>query len=458
MTLLWFLIGILLGSVVARWALLRKIGSIHTLSEKVIQQAEQKAKNAFQTRENDLSAQSREQLREQDKIRQEKSRLAELDKRLKALSQELQKQEKENLRLSKLTQDELRQEEKAALSKEFQAARKEAESGLETEATRLLLNALTRQSSAQFPEAGQTTLLLQSPDIKSKIVGKEGRNLRAFEELAGVSLLIDELPNGVILSCYSPERRFIAERALKMLLQDGRINPDRIQEAITEVQNNLSQEFIELGKEAARQTHVHDLSTPILETLGKLHIRTSFAQNVLSHSIEVAAIMGLLAAEMRLNEALARRIGLLHDIGKALPSETGHSHAISGANFAKLHHEKMDVTNGIACHHEEVAPSSFEAALCKIADTLSAARRGSRATPNPTREKNLEELARSFPGVSDAFALQAGRELRVIVQPDAVDDAKADALLHKLSSEINANGAHPVKITLIRESRFVNVR
>jgi len=464
MTLIWFLVGLLLGTLLIKLYYQQKIGTLSALSEKLIQQAEHKSKTLLQTRENSLREREYEIQREQEKLKSELKKAHDLEKKLRSESTAILKQEKELERIAGLTHKEAREEiiqhEQKALAKQLTHMRAQATDSLEDEATRLILTALTRLSGAEIPEASQTIYPLKTLELKSKIVGKEGRNIRAFEEIAGVTLLIDELPDSIVISCYSPERRFVATRALDSLFSDGRINPERIQETILRVQSNLPTEFYTLGEQAALQVNVHNLSPELLQTLGKLYIRTSFTQNVLAHSVEVAELMGMLAAELQLDEPLARRIGLLHDIGKALPAESNHSHAISGANFAKRHHEKESVVNGIACHHEECPPTSFEAALCKVADTLSASRRGCRPTKaRPDRESELEKIARSLPGVHEAFALQAGRELRVIVKPQEVTDEGAEALLHMLSRKIDeeSSNAPKVKITIIRENKLVKI-
>lgn len=316
-------------------------------------------------------------------------------------------------------------------------------------AMNILLTAMQRNALSAASEQTVTTLALPQEEMKGRIIGREGRNVRLFERLTGVQVLLDETPGMVVLSSFDPLRRHLAKTAMSVLLEDGRIHPTRIEEVVDRAEKDLNKQIRRMGEEAALQAAVVPLHPELHWLLGKLHFRMSYGQNVLQHSIEVAFFMGHLASELGLNAALARRIGLLHDIGKALSQEVEGSHEILGAERAKEYGETLEVENGIACHHGKVEPICLEARLCAIADTLSAARVGARMevlTSYVQRLQELEELVQSFPGVYKVHALQAGREVHVFVDPEIVEESALSKLAQEITTKIEKQLKYSGKI------------
>lgn len=319
----------------------------------------------------------------------------------------------------------------------------------ERRAMNILLTAMQRNALSAASEQTVTTLLLPQEEWKGRIIGREGRNVRLFERLTGVQVLLDETPGMVVLSSFDPLRRHLAKTAMSILLEDGRIHPTRIEEVIVRTEKELNKQIRRMGEEAALQAAVVSLHPELHWLLGKLHFRMSYGQNVLQHSIEVAFFMGHLASELGLNAPLARRIGLLHDIGKALSQEVEGSHEILGAERAREYGESAEVENGIACHHGKVQPLCLEARLCAIADTLSAARVGARMevlSSYVQRLQELEELVQSFPGVYKVHALQAGREVHVFVDPEIVEERALSSLAQEITARIEKQLRYSGKI------------
>lgn len=313
----------------------------------------------------------------------------------------------------------------------------------------ILLTAMQRNALSAASEQTVTTLNLPQEELKGRIIGREGRNVRLFERLTGVQVLLDETPGMVVLSSFDPLRRHLAKTAMSILLEDGRIHPTRIEEVVDRTEKDLNKQIKRMGEEAALQAAVVSLHPDLHWLLGKLHFRMSYGQNVLQHSIEVAFFMGHLASELGLNAPLARRIGLLHDIGKALSHEVEGSHDILGAERARACGESPEVENGIACHHGKVEPICLEARLCAIADTLSAARVGARMevlTSYVQRLQELEELVQSFPGVYKVHALQAGREVHVFVDPQQVEEQALALLAQEITTRIEKQLRYSGKI------------
>ncbi len=298
--------------------------------------------------------------------------------------------------------------------------------------------------------------------MKGRIIGRDGRNIRAFEAATGITVLIDDTPNAVVLSGFDPVRREIAREAMTRLILDGRIHPTRIEEVVAKVTQEMDETIVRLGEEAVQKSGLPPMHPEVVKLLGKLHFRRSYSQNVLDHSVEVAHLMGLMAAELGLDTVTAKRAGLLHDIGKAVSHEVEGPHAVIGADFVKRHGESEEVVNGVASHHNDVPPVGPWGILVSAADAISASRPGARSENMSVylkRVEDLEQLAMSFPGVEKCFAVHAGRELRVLVQPDHVTDDQAFALARNIAQKIENELQYPgqIKITVIRETRCIEV-
>jgi ribonuclease Y len=338
----------------------------------------------------------------------------------------------------------------------------DAKARAEEKARKIIVTAIQRYAGNQTFESSSATIILESPELKGRIIGREGRNIRAFENATGVTVLIDDEAGAVTLSAFDPVRREIAREAMARLIQDGRIHPTRIEEAVTAVKSEMDETIIRKGEEAAARAGVTLLNPEIIQVLGKLFFRQSFTQNLLEHSIEVAQLMALMASELGLDTNLARRAGLLHDIGKALSHEVEGPHAIVGADLIKRHGESEAVVNGVASHHNDVPPVGPWGILVSAADAVSASRPGARSESMTTylkRVEDLEQIGSSFEGVDKCFALQAGRELRVFVTPQSVNDDQAFALARNIASKIEAELQYPgqIRVTVIRETRCVEV-
>jgi ribonucrease Y len=321
--------------------------------------------------------------------------------------------------------------------------------------------AIKRYASDYVAEQTVSVVALPNEEMKGRIIGREGRNIRALEASTGVDIIIDDTPEAVILSAFNPIRREIARRSLERLITDGRIHPGRIEEIVDKVTQEMEVTIREAGEEAAFDTGVHGLHPDLIKLLGKLRFRTSYAQNVLLHSIEVCYLCGIMAAELGLNEKQAKRAGLLHDIGKAVDHEAEGVHALIGADLAKRHGESPKVVHAIAAHHEDVPTESVLAVLVQAADTLSGARPGARREMLETyikRLESLEKIARSFNGISKSYAIQAGREIRLIVESDKVNDEEATLISRDVAKKIEQELTYPgqIKVTVIRETRAVD--
>lgn len=382
-----------------------------------------------------------------------------LDRRLKQIEIELE-------RVAALTKDQAREEYLSRIESEFREAglRKareiEAQSVAEAErkAKSLVLDVIQRSAVEYVTEATLAVIELSSEDMKGRIIGREGRNIRAFEQVTGVDLIIDETPEAVVISCFDPIRRETARLALMNLMVDGRIHPGRIEELYEKAQIEVQRTILEAGERAVERANVTGLDPRVVETLGKLRFRTSYAQNVLDHSVEVAKLCEGLAAELGLNAEVAKRAGFLHDIGKALGSEYEGPHALTGMEFLRSMGEKEAVLHAVGAHHYEIEPTSAEAILVIVADTISAARPGARRENLENYIKRLaalEQLANSFEGVERSYAVQAGREVRLIVKPEMVDDLGAAQLANDVAKRIEKDLEYPgqIKVTVIRETR-----
>uniref|UniRef100_A0A7C4X9X1 Ribonuclease Y n=1 Tax=candidate division WOR-3 bacterium TaxID=2052148 RepID=A0A7C4X9X1_UNCW3 len=340
--------------------------------------------------------------------------------------------------------------------------REEAQLKAEETAREIVLQAIQRCATGHTTETTVSVVAIPSEEMKGRIIGREGRNIRAFENLTGVEVIIDDTPETVSLSCFDPIRREIARLAMEKLVSDGRIHPARIEEVVKSAQNEIENIIKNTGEELVLELGLIGLSPEIIKLLGKMKFRTSYGQNLLQHSREVAYLSALIAQELGLDPAIAKRAGLLHDIGKVADMNAEGPHAASGAEIAAKFGENEVITNAIAAHHEEIKPTTPYAFIVEIADSISGSRPGARRETIEAylkRLKAIEELVSSFDGVERVYAVQAGREVRVMVQPDKVSDAEVSNLAHNIARRIEKELQYPgqIKVTVIRETRAIEL-
>ena len=340
----------------------------------------------------------------------------------------------------------------------------EEEARLEADkrARNILSVAIQRTASGHTAETTVSVVQLASDDLKGRIIGREGRNIRALENLTGVDIIIDDTPQAVVLSAFDGVRREIARLTIETLIADGRIHPSRIEETFYQSKAQIEQQIVQAGEQACFEANVHGLHPELVKTLGRLHYRTSYGQNVLKHSIECAHLASIMAAELGASQKTARRAALLHDLGKAVTHEVEGPHAVISAQMAKRYRESPSVCHAIEAHHYDVEPQTVEAVLVIAADAVSASRPGGRGESLEhyiKRLEALEKIATAKPGVERCYAMQAGREVRVMVKPEDVDDDAAALLSHEIAREIEEQLEYPgqIKVTVIRESRAVEV-
>jgi ribonuclease Y len=336
----------------------------------------------------------------------------------------------------------------------------DAKSRAEEKARRIIATAIQRYAGEHTFESTSATVTLPGEDIKGRIIGREGRNIRAFEAATGITVLIDDTPNAVVLSGFDPVRREIARESMQRLILDGRIHPTRIEEVVGKVSQEMDETILRAGEDAVRRLGLPPLHEEIVKLLGRLRFRHSFSQNILEHSVEVGHLTGMLAAELGLEVPTAKRAGLLHDIGKAVNHEVEGAHALVGAEIIKRCGENDTIVNAVASHHDEVPPIGPLGILVGAADAISASRPGARSETMTTyikRVEDLEQIGQSFPGVEKCFAVQAGRELRVLVQPEQINDEQAFALARSISRKIEDDLQYPgqIRVTVLRETRCV---
>ncbi|MCK1975474.1 ribonuclease Y [Jeotgalicoccus huakuii] len=437
------------------------------------QRAEMKAyENRLIQRESSLDRKSETLDKKDDSLEQKEAKIEEKQQMVDAkddeINEKISQQETELSRISGLTRDEAREELFSQVEQELShdmavmvKEKKEAMTrDVEKEARELLALTAQRYAAEYTSESTVSVVNLPNDEMKGRIIGREGRNIRTLETLTGVDLIIDDTPEAVILSGFDPIRRQIAKSALEALVEDGRIHPGRIEEMVDKSRRNMETEIRDAGEAAAFELDIHNLHPELSKHLGKMKYRLSYGQNVLKHSVEVGYLAGILAAELGENVALARRAGLLHDIGKSIDHELEGSHVEIGAELAKRYKEKDTVINAIESHHGDAEPTSVISILVAAADALSAARPGARRETLENYVKRLEKLehiAESYEGVEKTFAIQAGREIRVMVSPENIDDLKAHRLARDIKKQVEDELQYPghIKVTVVREMRAI---
>ena len=428
--------------------------------------------SAVNTKQQEITQKANEINQKVNEITQRKTQIEQKEAQLQKKAEELGKSEATQRKLleeiSSMTIEQAREqlinsikdEAKGEAMSYIKEMMEEAKLTVNNDAKKMLIETMQRTASEQAIENTVSVFNIENDEVKGRVIGREGRNIRTLEALTGVELIIDDTPDAIILSSFDPIRREVARLSLHRLVADGRIHPARIEEVVSKTQKQIEQEMIEVGKRTCIDLGVHGLHIDLVALIGKMKYRSSYGQNLLSHSKEVARLCGTMAAELGLNAKKARRAGLLHDIGKVADNESELPHAILGAKLAEQCKEKPDICNAIGSHHEEMEMETLLAPIVQICDSISGARPGARreiVEAYIQRLNKLEKLAQEYPGVDKTFAIQAGRELRVIVGADQVSDEQITQLSFDLSKKIQDEMIYPgqIKITVIRETRAV---
>lgn len=464
----------------------KKITQVKKDSEEIISRAEEKASGLLERTKKDIDTQRRDLfnaervlLKRENSLNEKMSGFDEKEKdfyqkveKLREIKENLERMREEALRnlerVSGLSKEEAKNELLLNLDKEYQKditdrIRKLDMEGFEkyeNKAKEMIATAIQKYALSQAQELTTTTVALPSDEIKGRIIGKEGRNIRTLEKLTGVEIVVDETPEAVVISGFNPVRRQVAKIALEKLIQDGRIQPARIEEMVQKAEAEIAAQVKQAGERAVYEAEVLDLDPKLIQLLGRLRFRTSYGQNVLLHSMEVSLIAGALASELDANVKVAQKAGLLHDIGKAVDHQIQGSHVDIGIKILEKFKVEKEVIDAMKSHHEEYPAESIEATLVQAADQISGARPGARKDTLENYLKRLEELesiAQTFQGVEKTYAIQAGRELRVFVRPAELDDLAAQRLAKNIANKVQAELKYPgeIKVTVIRESRVV---
>src|SRR6056300_98753 len=445
--------------------------------ERAVQKRDQKLaerQNSFREKDERLKKSIEDYTKDQRNLEREKDTLAKKRESLEARVREVEKLRDKQIaeleNLSGMTEEEAKQQmiqalkDKAKLDAQayVQNTIEEAKLTANQEAKKVVIQSIQRVATENAIENAVSVFNIENDDIKGKIIGREGRNIRAIEAATGVEIIVDDTPEAIILSCFDPVRREIARLSLHRLVSDGRIHPARIEEVVNKTTKQIQNEIVEVGKRTVIDLGVHGLNPELVRIVGRMKYRSSYGQNLLQHSREVAKLCGVMASELGLNAKMAKRAGLLHDIGKVPEEEAETPHALLGMEWAEKYGEKPEVCNAIGAHHEEIEMTSLISPIVQVCDAISGARPGARRQVLDSyvqRLKDLEKIAYDFKGVNKAYAIQAGRELRVFVESEKVSDDHAARLSFEISQKIQTDMTYPgqVKVTVIRETRVVNV-
>ena len=432
-----------------------------------------KVENRIKDKENTLSQKLGETNKKEKELEDQKSNLSQQKESLQKRQEELAKSHKKQVEqleaISKLSAEEAKEQLVEALKDEaktralsiVQETIEEAKLTANQEAKKIVIQTIQRTAAEQAIENAVSVFNIESDDIKGRIIGREGRNIRAIEAATGVDIVVDDTPEAIIISCFDPVRREIARLSLHKLVTDGRIHPARIEEVVKKTKNEISQEIIEIGKKTTIDLGIHGLHPELIRMVGRMRYRSSYGQNLLQHSRETSNLCATMAAELGLNVKMAKRAGLLHDIGKVPEDNAETPHAILGMQLAEKHGEKPEVCNAIGAHHDEIEMTSLLSPIIQVCDAVSGARPGARRQQLDSyisRIKELEDTALGYPGVLKSYAIQAGRELRVVVESEKVTDTEASKLSFEISEKIQNEMTYPgqVKVTVIRETRAIS--